>query len=329
MSSERANVVLLGTGVVGGAFLAMLEGERPPPIALHRAIRRRANVPHDAWFDALVRLPNPVLIDATAADGMEPLYLRALAAGVHVVTANKKPITCPWPLRERLFAAAAGKTRLRYEATVGAGLPVIETLKDLVRTGDRVRRIDCVLSGTLGFVCDELRKGQPLSRIVARARELGYTEPDPRDDLGGADVARKAVILARELGASLELGDVDLEPFITHPPLASAEVADIERALAPLDAEFARRVERLEARGERLVYLARIDRAGDAIRTSAGPVAVRADHPAAALAGTRALVAFTSDRYADQPLFVSGSGAGGAVTAAALAADVLKATQLA
>lgn len=347
MSAERASVVLLGTGVVGGAFKAQVEaGPLAESISLVRAINRRANVPPEAWLDHLASLPNPVIVDATAADGMEALYLRAFRAGIHVVTANKKPLVCPLATRDALFATLeAARTRVgapvrfRYEATVGAGLPVIETLKDFIRTGDDVRRIDCVLSGTLGFVCDELAKGTPLSRVVAAARERGYTEPDPREDLGGEDVARKAVILARELGASLEVGDVACEPFVADPRLAAAAPADVERALEPLDAELARRIERHVSRGERLVYLARIEKRGASIApsadgatrapsrpivvASAGPVAVRADHPAASLRGPRALVAFTTERYTE-PLVISGAGAGGAVTAAAVAADVLK-----
>lgn len=355
MGSEQArgaHVFLVGTGVVGSAVLSIAQGKAPPAglalvgVANTRGLRlaekgstlseaeARAIVTappgehplsvDDALLDRLATHDRPVLVDATAADGMEDLYVRALERGIHVVTANKKPLAAPWARRQRLFdeTSRTRGARFRYEATVGAGLPVIETLKDLVRTGDGVRRIECVLSGTLGFVANELFAGTPLSRAVAIAKDRGYTEPDPREDLGGKDVARKVVVLARELGAALELSDVDLQPF----------VPDSVRELADLDAELGARVTRLRARGEKLVYLARIDVETDAatgstkVRASAGPVAVGLDHPAATLGGSSALVAFTTTRYDHDPLVVRGSGAGGAVTASALFADVLKAT---
>jgi len=353
------SILLLGTGVVGSALIEMLaSGTCAGDVALSavantrgvvptggaaltaadvhellarpRTVRATSDVASDEVLDAHARRSCPVLVDATAARGMERFYERALARGIHVVTANKKPLVVPWVERQSLFDAGrrTGGARLRYEATVGAGLPVIETLKDLVRTGDRVDRIECVLSGTLGFIANELAAGTRLSRAVAIAKERGYTEPDPREDLGGADVARKACILARELGAPLETSDVALEPFVPAAVLGGSEEGrDLHHALESLDDEHARRVAALNARGEKLVYLARIQRgAAGTVRASAGPVALPSTHPAARLEGPRALVAFTTARYADAPLVVSGSGAGGAVTATALLADVLKVT---
>ncbi len=359
MASEhaaRANarVFLLGTGVVGKAVLDIALGTAAPPglelvgvantrgvrlvardstlsgADAHAVVSARASgaavAIDDALLDALATHDRPVLVDATAADDMEDLYVRALERGIHVVTANKKPLAAPWAKRTRLFDTAndaqRGRgARFRYEATVGAGLPVIETLKDLVRTGDRVRQIECVLSGTLGFVANEIHRGTPLSRAVAVAKDRGYTEPDPREDLGGKDVARKVTVLARELGAALEVEDIDLTPF----------VPTTVRELSELDVELGGRVARLKARGEKLVYLARIEVTGwpdgrPVIRASAGPVVVPLEHPAANLGGSSALVAFTTARYDRDPLVVRGSGAGGAVTASALFADVLKVT---
>ncbi len=351
MSDPKANVLLVGTGVVGSALVGILHGDARGKLPIHLAavantrgvvpidaateltpehvkeLRARpktegtAEVLTDAFLDAFAQKPAPVLVDATAADGIEELYERALARGIHVVTANKKPLVVPWEKRQRLFdpSKRTRGARFRYEATVGAGLPVIETVKDLVRTGDRVKRIECVLSGTLGFVANELFAGTRLSEAVAIAKDRGYTEPDPREDIGGSDVARKVVILARELGTPLEFGDVDLAPFV--PTYVS---------LATLDQEVGARVKRLKERGEKLVYLARIETGADGTaKASAGPIAVPLDHPAATLSGSSALVAFTTARYPHDPLVVRGSGAGGAVTASALVADVLKATGLA
>jgi aspartokinase/homoserine dehydrogenase 1 len=356
--ASRASIFLVGTGVVGGALLEILRGPRGvdvagvanrrgivfakegppiPPSKVGEIVGKpRGDAPaviDDDLLDALATLPNPVLVDATAAGAIDELYLRALGRGIHVVTANKKPIAGPFAARARLFDPSnrARGARLRYSATVGAGLPVIETAKDLVRTGDQVKRIDCVLSGTLGFLSNAIASGTPLSRAVAIARQRGYTEPDPREDLLGADVARKAVILAREIGATIELDDVDREPFIPRDVLDRATPETLDKELARLDADFAARAERHAKRGEKLVYLARIEAsfAGGGIRAYAAPTAVALDHPAATLEGSSALVAFTSARHASDPIVIRGSGAGGAVTAAALLADVFKVTGLA
>ena len=357
MPSE-IRVLLVGTGVVGSAFLEIARGPlssnvRIAAVANSRGVvlappgdgatvraddlaellaRTRAATPARVDDSILDRLAGErsVLVDATAEDGIVELYERALARGIHVVTANKKPIAGPWSVRELLFdrSRRSGGAQLRYEATVGAALPVIETLKNLVRTGDRVKRIDCVLSGTLGFLCNAIADGTPLSKAVAVARERGYTEPDAREDLGGADVARKAVILARELGVSLEVGDVALEPFLPREVLDASSPNTLEHDIARLDASFAADAERLRRRNEKLVYLARIEQSPDGrVSASAGPMAVPSTHPAAQLQGSSALVAFTTARHSPEPLVVRGSGAGGPVTASALFADIFAATE--
>jgi aspartokinase/homoserine dehydrogenase 1 len=161
-------------------------------------------------LDRLSRRPVPVLVDCTAADGMETLYLEAFRRGIHVVAANKKPLALPLERRAAVSEVARRHFRAwHYETTVGAGLPVIETLRNLVATGDVVERIDGSLSGTLGFLCQEVMAGSPLSVAVRSARDRGYTEPHPRDDLSGLDVARKALILARYHGLPYsEIADV-------------------------------------------------------------------------------------------------------------------------
>ena len=300
MSSPR--VLLLGTGVVGSAFLELVLG-RDEIVSLEAVANTRAIVtPAGVGKPGIARLlrhaePGSVLVDATAADGLEHLYREALARGVHVVSANKKPFVAPWASRP----SASGDACLAYSATVGAGLPILSTIARLAGSGDRIARVEGLLSGTLGFVTDQIHRGVPLAAAIAAAKELGYTEPDPREDLRGIDVARKTVILARELGAAIELEDVALEPFV--------------RDGEDLDAEVAR----LVACGKRRVYLAQIDATGARV----GPVIVDADHPAARVRGPTALVAITSRRHASSPLVIEGAGAGGAQTAGALLADVL------
>lgn len=353
----RAEIFLLGTGVVGSSFLDIVRGrlahrlcvvgvansrgvalgpaEAPFDVvdedlaSLRRRSRADAPVPiGDDLLDRLASRNQGVLVDATAEENMGQLYERALSRGIHVITANKKPLAGPYASRARLFdpEARGGRAAFRYEATVGAALPIIETLKNFVRTGDRVKSIDCVLSGTLGFICNSLADGTPLSVALSIARERGFTEPDARDDLGGLDVARKAVILAREIGAKIELKDVALEPFVPHAVMASSTAATLEQDLAALDAGFTARCDQLRGRQEKLVYLARIEvDVGGRVNASAGPVAVPLSHPAAQLQGSSALVSFTTVRHALEPLVVRGSGAGGAVTASALLADIFAA----
>jgi aspartokinase/homoserine dehydrogenase 1 len=280
----------------------------------------------EALLPGLARLPNPVLVDCTAADGMEQLYAAAFAHGVHVVAANKKPLTLPLPEARALHATAREHFRAyHYETTVGASLPVIETLKNLVRTGDRVGRIEGSFSGTLGYLCHQLMAGTPLSEAVRTARALGYTEPHPRDDLSGLDVARKALILARELGCALELSDVEVEPLVPRALLDEEDPERFLRALAAQDAAVGAQVAAYRSAGRSLRYLAQLEvRASGTARLRVGPVAVDSEHPAMGLRGAEALVAFFTERYRDYPLIVRGAGAGGAVTAAGVLADVLR-----
>jgi aspartokinase/homoserine dehydrogenase 1 len=358
LAETEVNVLLLGRGTVGGRLLAQLEetreslrvrqgiatrlfgvvdrhGAHVDPRGLRLAdLPPRSSSPTGPppepiqLLDRLSRLPVPVLVDCTAADGMESLYLEAFRRGIHVVAANKKPLALP--LGRRTEVAEVARRHFRawlYETTVGAGLPVIETLKNLVATGDVVERIDGSLSGTLGFLCQEVMAGTPLSVAVRAARDLGYTEPHPRDDLSGLDVARKALILARELGLPLELEDVAVEPFVDAALLAEDDPEGFLRALVPHDAAFAAQVARYVAAGRTLRYLVQIVPGAEGLKVRVGPVAVDASHPAVPLRGAEALVAFTTARYRDYPLIVRGAGAGGDVTAAGMLADVLRLTQ--
>ncbi|HEY3586509.1 MAG TPA: bifunctional aspartate kinase/homoserine dehydrogenase I, partial [Myxococcaceae bacterium] len=279
-------------------------------------------------LDRLSRRPVPVLVDCTAADAMEELYVEAFRRGIHVVAANKKPLALPLERRAEVHDVARRHHRAwHYETTVGAGLPVIETLKNLVATGDVVERIDGSLSGTLGFLSQEVMAGTPLSVAVRTARDRGYTEPHPRDDLSGLDVARKALILARELGLQLELRDVAVEPFVDASLLAEEDPERFLRSLVSHDAASSAQVQRLVAAGRTLRYLVQIVPGAEGRKVRVGPVAVEAGHPAVPLRGAEALVAFTTARYRDYPLIVRGAGAGGDVTAAGVLADVLRLTQ--
>lgn len=361
LAHTQLSVLLVGKGVVGGSLLkqiarqnltlgqehdvqvrlvgisssrgAILDAEGLPPLEaiaqLEKALAAgKAAKDVGSLLKKLSQLPNPVLVDCSAAAGMEKVYRAAFTHGINVVSANKQPLALPTAERAALLNEARQHFRAyHYETTVGAALPVIETLKNLVRTGDHVSTIEGAFSGTLGFLCDRLVQGDALSTAVRKARELGYTEPHPRDDLSGLDVARKAVILARELGLQVELGDVALEPFVPAENLREGDPEKFLQSLTKLDAVVAARVAASKAHGKLLRYLARITPGAAGAKVSVGPVEVDAAHPAASLRGSEAFVAFHTERYREYPMVVRGAGAGGEVTAAGVLADILRLAQ--
>lgn len=351
------NVLLLGKGIVGGSLLRQLAAHGAAlrahhdvnvrlvglassrggifderglpadraPAQLEAATERK---PVADLLKSLARLPNPVLVDCSGSPGMETVYAEAFGLGINVVSSNKQPLALPREACEALHAAARRHYRVYlYETTVGAALPVIETLKNLVRTGDVVVRIEGAFSGTLGYLCEQLTAGVPLSAAVRKARELGYTEPHPRDDLSGLDVARKALILARELGLQLDLADVKLEPFVPAEHLREDDPDKFLENLAAADAAFVARVASLRTEGKLLRYLARIEPGAEGAKVTVAPIGVEATHPAAGLRGAEAFVAFHTERYSQYPLVVRGAGAGGDVTAAGVLADILRLAQ--
>jgi homoserine dehydrogenase len=211
-------------------------------------------------------------------------------------------------------SAAAGRT-IRYEATVGAGLPIIDTYKKLVETGDRVLRIEGTVSGTLMYVVSAISAGKPFSTAVREAVAQGYAEPDPRDDLSGRDAARKVLILARLMGYR---GPAPAPDDLTPPALRKLPLDQFLARLPEVDAEWAARTRREAARGRVLRYIVAATPRG----VSARLIAVPADSPIGALHGTRNLISFTTTRYRKEPLIVSGPGAGAEVTAAGILNDI-------
>lgn len=268
-------------------------------------------------------LPHALIVDCSASDAVAAHYAQWLAAGIHVVTPNKQAGSGHWTRYAAIRAAQAHGGRFLYEATVGAGLPVIRTLRSLLDTGDALHGIDGMLSGTLAWLFNRYDGSVPFSALVREARALGYTEPDPRDDLSGLDVARKLVILGREAGLRLSLEDVEVESLV---PPALREVGRDEflARLEELDAPMQARLEQARAQGLRLRHLARLDRHG---RASVGVVALPPDHACCHTRLTDNLVQFRSARYADNPLVVQGPGAGPDVTAAGVFGDVLDIAQ--
>jgi aspartokinase/homoserine dehydrogenase 1 len=267
-----------------------------------------------------------VVVDCTATDATVPVLLGAVDAGCKIVLANKKPLTVQQEVYNRLTRAGgtAGDSplalgRMRWETTCGAGLPVILTLNRLQMCGDPVHRIAGALSGTLGFVMSGLQERHALSDVVREAHRLGYTEPDPRDDLGGMDVARKALILARGLGWEMELADVQVEGLYPQ-AMADLSVADFLDTLPQLDAVFAAQVRAAAAEEGVLRYTAVVEEG----RCRVGPTVVPADTPLGRLAGTDNLIEFHTRWYTPAPLIIQGRGAGADVTAAGVLSDIVE-----
>lgn len=267
------------------------------------------------------QFPHSVIIDCTANAAVAQRYAHWLAEGIHVVTPNKKANSAEYGYYERLREArrAAGAHYL-YEATVGAGLPVIQTLRDLRETGDEIRRIEGMFSGTLAYLFNTWNGQQAFSSVVRHAKSLGYTEPDPRDDLSGMDVARKLIILAREMGLRLELSDVEVESLVPG-ALADCGVDDFLERLTEFDEPMLARLQAATAAGHVLRYVGSVGVDG---RAKVGLVELPAAHPFANIALTDNIVRFQTSRYDQNPLIVQGPGAGPAVTAGGVFADLLR-----
>ena len=239
-----------------------------------------------------------------------------------MITPNKRAHSGPLAYYDDIGRISRGaNTHLLYEATVGAGLPVIQTLKDLVETGDEITSISGIFSGTLAYLFNVFDGTQTFSEIVRDAKARGYTEPDPRDDLSGTDVARKAVILAREAGLKLELSDLEVESLVPD-ALADASVDEFLDRLVDFDSPMAERYEQAKKDNAVLRYVANVDLAsGKAdVRLASYPL----DHPFANISLTDNIVQFVTRRYCDNPLIVRGPGAGPDVTAAGIFADLLR-----
>lgn len=348
LSPQTISVGVIGPGKVGAALLDQLAQTAPKLLReANLDLRLRAIASsrsmwlgeHDAdWrsnyskagpvdldvFTAHVHaahLPHAVIIDCSANPAIAERYADWLAAGIHVITPNKQAGSGPIARYRRIRESARkGDARFRYEATVGAGLPVIQTLRDLVATGDELHSIEGIFSGTLAWLFNKYDGSQPFSALVREAHGLGYTEPDPRDDLSGTDVARKLVILAREAGRELSLEDVEVESLIPS-GLEQGSAEDFLQGLDAHDASMQARLDAARSENKVLRYVASLDRNGKA------RVALQAlpdQHAFAHLKLTDNVVQFTTQRYCDNALVVQGPGAGPEVTAAGVFSDLLR-----
>jgi len=266
-------------------------------------------------------LPHAVIIDCTASEAISRRYPGWLDRGVHVITPNKKAFSSDYAYYESISESAKqGSAHYLYETTVGAALPVISTLRDLVSTGDQIRSVEGILSGTLAYLFNIYDGSRPFSGIVREARESGYTEPDPRDDLSGMDVARKLTILARELGQTIEIGDFPVQNLVAE-ELRNLSIDDFLDQLPNYDNLMLDLYEEAGKQNRKLRYVARLNAEGEA---SVGLEMVESGHAFTNINLTDNIVQFITDRYSANPLVVQGPGAGPAVTAGGIFADLLR-----
>jgi aspartokinase/homoserine dehydrogenase 1 len=271
--------------------------------------------------DAVVKMNiyNPVFVDCTASADIAEYYSDLLSKNVNVVAANKIAASSDYDNYSRLKELARRKdVKYLFETNVGAGLPVINTINNMINSGDRILKIEAVLSGTLNYIFNVLSADIPFSKAVSMAREAGYAEPDPRIDLSGKDVIRKLVILAREAGYRVEQEDVKQQLFIPE-KFFKGDVEEFFAHLGELDDYFEQK--RIEAVANNMQYrfIARLS-GGEA---SVSLEAVPSDHPFYSLEGSNNIISLTTERYREYPIIIKGYGAGADVTAAGVFADII------
>jgi bifunctional aspartokinase / homoserine dehydrogenase 1 len=351
--NKQINVFIAGVGTVGGRLVDQLRSQhqhlsdelRLNVRVVGLANSKRALIESDGidldrykealpesketnigeFTDAIIEqnLRNSVFVDVTASPAVVETYAKLLAKSVSVIACNKIAASSEYEKYSHLKGLAREfGTNFFFETNVGAGLPVIHTLGDLRRSGDKVGRIEAVLSGTLNFVFNNYDGTRKFAEVVRQAQDEGYTEPDPRLDLSGTDVARKILILARESGYRIEMDEIANEGFLPESCMAGS-VDDFYREMERLDDHFRSLFETAQNQGLTLKYIASFDRGTAAV----GLQSIGPDHNFANLSGKDNAVLFYTTRYSEQPLVIKGAGAGADVTAAGVFADIIRASR--
>jgi aspartokinase/homoserine dehydrogenase 1 len=348
--TKTVHLFMVGVGLIGSTLIRQIEAQMPflrEKRNLEIRIAGLANsrkmvfdengVDLNGWSEALdtgenfsmprfaekmkaLNLPNAIFIDNTASEEIAGFYEQILDASISISTPNKVAASSSWLQYRRLKQLADKRGVLwRYETNVGAGLPIITTLSDLIHSGDRILRIEGVLSGTLSYIFNHFKAGTKFSDIVREAKRRGLTEPDPREDLSGADVRRKLLILARESGLPLEMNDVQVENILPEACLSVRSVEEFFVELEKHDSHFDGLRARAEAEGKALRFVAKLEGTQAAVTLQAYDTA----HPFYFLSGSDNMVVFTTERYRERPLVVRGPGAGAEVTAAGVFAELI------
>jgi aspartokinase/homoserine dehydrogenase 1 len=348
---KRLDLVVIGVGNIGGALLRQLRQQRHYLLSRGFDVRvvavansrkfavSASGIDLGDWQHTLggsrremtpaslaraitgLELTNAALVDCTADAAIVDAYPAFIDANLHIITPNKRANALPWKLYSSLMEQMAQRRKhFFYEANVGAGLPIMSTLRDLIASGDEIVKIEGILSGTLSYLFNSFDGTTPFSALVKEAHRVGFTEPDPRDDLSGQDVARKLLILAREIGLKMELDEVTVDSLVPRPLRSGRFSEKFFSDLARHDHEIADRVAAAARRGNVLRYVGVLERG----RAQAGLKAFPRTHPVASAKGSDNVIAFTTRRYRRTPLVVQGPGAGADVTAMGVFSDILK-----
>lgn len=344
------NLFLIGVGTVGGDLLKQIAKQQPKLKDANHLNIRVAGVANsrkfvvnrdginiedfatllenstnvntlDNYKDEIidVNLYNSVFVDCTASSDVAALYADLLAHNIHVVTANKVAASSKYEnyINLKQIAKRSG-VKFLFETNVGAGLPIINTMNALIKSGDKIIKFEAVLSGTLNFIFNTLNKDITLSRAIEMAKEAGYSEPDPRIDLSGIDVIRKLVILAREAGYVVEQSDVELNSFMPQ-SCFDGDINQFWESVKKLDAEFEAKRVVLEKEGKKWRYVGRFENGAASVQL----IPVDSQHPFYDLEGSNNIILITTERYSDYPMMIKGYGAGASVTAAGVFADII------
>ena len=349
------NVFLLGIGLVGGNLLEQIKQQQPKLLKeKHLKIKlagvanskkmlfdregidiatfkeRMLSEGHVSSLEQFkneiigLNMYNSIFVDCTANTQAADLYAELLNANVSIVTANKVAASSEYENYALLKKIAKRKgAKFLFETNVGAGLPIINTLNDLMNSGDTILKIEAVLSGTLNFIFNTISENVPLSQTIRMAKEQGYAEPDPRIDLSGVDVARKLLILVRESGYQFDMNDIKINTFIPE-KYFEGSVDDFWKNIPAVDAEFETNRKKLAESGKYWRFVAKFEEG----KAEIGLQEISASHPFADLQGSNNLVMFTTERYHDFPMIIKGYGAGAAVTAAGVFADIIRVSNI-
>ena len=349
-TTKSINIFLVGTGLIGKTLIEQIE-KQAPELAKNQSIqiniaglsnskkmlfdengitnwekelnqsKEKADIEKFIKKTIELNLPNSVFVDCTASEEVSKHYEKVIQNSISIVTPNKKAASGTYQCYQQMKKDAQKfNVKYLYETNVGAGLPVINTLNDLINSGDKIEKIEAVLSGTLSYIFNSFNKNTSFSQIVKEARANGYTEPDPRDDLNGMDVGRKILILSRESGLKMEMKDVEIENLVPEELQKIPSIEDFLKKLEEHDKDYSNKRDQAEKEGKKLRYIASLKNG----KAKVSLQAVDQNHPFYSLSGSDNIISFTTTRYNNRPLVIKGPGAGAEVTAAGVFADIIR-----